>query len=79
MQSESFIRWHHDGCEAGDRFRSELCGAFVAGTASVCTSQGIITSLKMIGSGHTFTCRPRCPPWGLIHAVFGVSPLLIRR
>src|SRR6266481_4742654 len=35
-----------------------------------------ITCRKITGSGHTFTCRPRCPPCGLIQASFGTSPLL---
>ena len=34
---------------------------------------------KILGSGHTPTCRPRCPPRGLIHASFGTSPLLSSR
>src|SRR6266851_8865005 len=45
-------------------------------TSSFLTSHGIITCRKITGSGHTFTCRPRCPPCGLIHASFGTSPLL---
>src|SRR5260370_22449221 len=45
-------------------------------TPSFLTSHGIITCRKITGSGHTFTCRPRCPPCGLIHASFGTSPLL---
>ena len=40
------------------------------------TKYGIITCRKITGSGHTFTCRPRCPPCGLIHASLGTSPLL---
>src|SRR6266436_8071915 len=47
-----------------------------ASTSSFLTSHGIITCRKITGSGHTFTCRPRCPPCGLIHASFGTSPLL---
>jgi hypothetical protein len=31
-------------------------------TSRVRTSHGIITCLKIAGSGHTFTCRPRWPP-----------------
>src|SRR5260370_7241907 len=45
-------------------------------TPSFLTSHGIITCRKITGSGHTFTCLPRCPPCGLIHASFGTSPLL---
>src|SRR5229473_1553212 len=48
-------------------------------TSSFLTSHGIITCRKITGSGHTFTCRPRCPPCGLIHASFGTSPLLSSR
>ena len=48
-------------------------------SSRVLTSHGTITSLKMTGSGHTFTWRPRCPPCGLIHAVFGASPRLSSR
>src|SRR5260370_29890894 len=45
-------------------------------TSSFLTKYGIITCRKITGSSHTFTCRPRCPPYGLIHASFGTSPLL---
>src|SRR5260370_15421820 len=45
-------------------------------TSSFLTKYGIITCRKITGSGHTFTCRPRCPPCGLIHASFRTSPLL---
>ena len=38
---------------------------------------GSKTLLKIIGSGHTFTCLPKCPPEGLIHASLGTSPALI--
>src|SRR5713226_4222008 len=48
-------------------------------TSSFLTSHGIITCRKITGSGHTFTCLPRCPPCGLIHASFGTSPLLSSR
>jgi hypothetical protein len=44
-------------------------------TSSFLTNHGIITCRKITGSGHTFTCRPRCPPCGLIHASFGTSPV----
>ncbi len=44
-------------------------------TSIVRTSQGIMTCLKMAGSGQTLTCLPRWPPWGLIHASLGTSPL----
>src|SRR5579859_6972767 len=47
-----------------------------AGGVSVFTSHGMMTSLKILGSGHTPTCRPRCAPFGLIHASLGTSPLL---
>jgi hypothetical protein len=43
--------------------------------SSFLTSHGIITCRKITGSGQTFTCRPRCPPCGLIQASFGTSPL----
>src|SRR2546426_4529983 len=44
-------------------------------TLNARTSQGIMTWPKITGSGHTFTCRPRWPPCGLIHASLGTSPL----
>src|SRR5260370_33333605 len=44
--------------------------------SSFLSKYGMITCRKITGSGHTFTCRPRCPPCGLIHASFGTSPLL---
>jgi aerobic C4-dicarboxylate transport protein len=53
--------------------------AFAGSVSSVFTSQGIMTSLKMRGSGHTPTCLPRWPPRGLTQAVFGTSPLLMSR
>src|SRR6201989_842951 len=42
-------------------------------------SHGMITSLRIRGSGQTPTCRPKWPPLGLIHASLGVSPLLRSR
>lgn len=48
-------------------------------TPNVRTSQGMMTCRKMTGSGQTFTWRPRWPPWGLIQASFGTSPLLRSR
>jgi len=45
-------------------------------TPSFLTKYGIITCRNITGSGHTFTCRPRCPPCGLIQASLGTSPLL---
>ena len=47
--------------------------------SSVRTSQGMMTCRKMTGSGHTFTCLPRWPPWGLTQAVLGTSPRPSRR
>jgi hypothetical protein len=44
------------------------------GTSRLRAIHGRRTRLKMIGSGHTFTWRPRCPPEGLIHASLGISP-----
>ena len=51
------------------------CGDSGLVTLNALTSQGIMTWPKITGSGHTFTCRPKWPPCGLIHASFGTSPL----
>ncbi len=62
----------------GTRHCYSLLPYFVASllpSPSFLSSHGVITSRKITGSGHTFTCRPRCPPCGLIQASFGTSPL----